>query len=88
MNLDVGTRPLDDGLLLLGRSSPADRGAISVSDRGGSARVTLRSHRRSWNGITVFPGRRNRWDVDLAEDLPVELEEDDPHWLLSSAMSV
>ena len=50
VNLDVGTRPLEGGLLLEGRSSPADRGRISVSDRSGSARVTLRSHRRSWNG--------------------------------------
>jgi hypothetical protein len=76
VNLDVGTRPLAGGLLLEGRSSPADRGRISVSDRSGSARVTLRSHGRSWNGVTVyvFPGRRNRWDVDIAEDLPVRLE--------------
>ncbi len=74
VNLNVGTRPLEEGLLLQGRRSPADRGGISVSDRGGSARVTLRSHRRSWNGVTLFPGKRNRWDIDIAEDLPVRFE--------------
>jgi len=70
LDLRVGSVP--PGMLLQGRTAPASRGSVSVSDRGDSSRVILRGGR--WrSGIHILPGRQNHWDVNVTDELPLTL---------------
>jgi hypothetical protein len=64
------------GMLLQGRTAPSDRGSVSVSDRGDSSRVRLRDGGPGFHRVHVIPGVRHRWDVEIADDLPLTLSVD------------
>ena len=73
VELDLRAGSLARGALLQGRTAPPNRGSVGVSDRGASARVNLRSgHWRPGRGH-LLPGRRQRWDVEVTDDLPKTL---------------
>ena len=71
--LDLRVGPVEPGMLLQGRMAPSSRGSVRVSERGNSSRVYLGGTR--WrSGIVYFlPGKRHRWDVKVADDLPMTL---------------
>jgi hypothetical protein len=61
-------------MLLQGRTAPSNRGSVRVSDRGDSSRVYLRGGRWRSGSVHILPGRRHRWDVNVADDLPMALQ--------------
>ncbi len=61
------------GMLLQGRTSPADHGRVRVSDRGDSAQVYLEGGYWRSGNVHIVNGRRHRWDVELTDDLPLTL---------------
>jgi hypothetical protein len=73
-DLDLRAGPVPAGMLLQGRTAPSNRGSVRVSDRGDSSRVYLRGGRWRSGSIHVLPGRRHRWDIDVADDLPLTLQ--------------
>ena len=72
-DLDVRAGQVAPGMLLQGRTSPSDLGSVRVSDRGDPARVYLRGRRWQTGGVHFLPGRRNVWEVDVADDRPMTL---------------
>ena len=72
-DLEVRAVPGAPGLLLQGRTAPADLGRVRVTGRGDSSRVRLRSDRWDSGTIRFLPIRRHRWEVDVTNDLPVAL---------------
>jgi hypothetical protein len=71
--VEMKSGPLSEDLLVDGRSSSGWRRGLRVSERGDSARVRLGG--RHWDGwsIRFLPDHRERWDLELAEDLPLSL---------------
>ena len=61
------------GMLLQGRTSPSHLGSVRVSEGGDTARVYLRGDQWEYGGLHVLPGRRNVWEVDVADDRPMTL---------------
>ena len=72
-NFNLRTGPLPSGILLQGRIAPADHGSVRVSDRGSSPRVYLRSDRWEIGHLYFRPDRRDHWEVEVADDLPMAL---------------
>jgi hypothetical protein len=72
-HLDLRAGGVAPGMLLQGRTAPSDRGSVRVSERGDSSRVRLRSGRWRSGTVHVLPGKRDRWDLDVADDLPMTL---------------
>ncbi len=74
--VEMESRPLSQDLLVDGSASSRWRRGARVSERGGSARVYLgRRREHHWN-IGFLPNHRERWDLGLAEDLPISLNLD------------
>lgn len=71
-DLDLRVGPLAPHVLVQGRTT-ANNGNVRVSDRGDSSRVSLRSRRWQSGGVHLLPGRREAWDMDLTNTLPVRL---------------
>jgi len=73
-DLDLRAGPVTPGMLIEGRTAPSNRGSVRVSDRGDSSRVYLRGRRWRSGSVHILPGRRHRWDLDVADDLPLTLQ--------------
>ena len=72
-DLDLRAGPVAPGLLLQGRAAPSNRASVRVSGRVDSSRVYLRSGRWRSGSVDFLPGRRHRWDVEVADELPMTL---------------
>jgi hypothetical protein len=71
--VDVEARPLGPGVLVEGRSDTrADTAHLSVNNEGDSAVVRISPGGTS--GFSFFPGRGDRWELALAQDLPVGID--------------
>ena len=79
--LDLSAAPLPRGLLVDGRASPGEGARIRVrtgldlrsSEGAASARVRLRSRGLDWP-ISAFHSRPRRFDLRLAQDLPLDMD--------------
>lgn len=71
-DLDLRAGSMPPGLLLQGRTTPSTSGAVRVNDRGESSRVSLRGRGRPTGRMQVLP-RRQAWDMDVANTLPMTL---------------
>ena len=72
-DLDVRAGSVAPGMLLQGRTAPSFLGSVRVSDRRDPPRVYLRDSRWDSGDLHFLPGRRHRWEVDVADDLPMTL---------------
>lgn len=73
-HLDLKARPLSSDLLVEGRVASNRQPSSRIATGAEYARVYLRSRRRRW--IALAPTRRERWELDLAQELPLRLDMD------------
>ncbi len=72
-DLDLRAAVVAPGVLVQGRTAPATGGRLRVSDRGTSSRVSLSSRQWQSDGVTLLPGRRQAWEMEVADTLPMAL---------------
>ena len=73
-NLDVSSRPLPANVLVEGRAATHGQTRARVIPGREAARVRLGSWHRG--RIIVLPGRRQRWDVGVSQELPLTVSLD------------
>ncbi len=61
------------GVLLEGRMAPSSHGSVRASSRGSGSRVYLRAGGWDTRQMVFRPGRRHRWELEVADDLPMTI---------------
>ena len=73
-SLDVDTGDVPANVLVEGRAAARRSPTVWVSGGAAQSRVRLRSRRREW--VAFFPSTRERWELDVARDLPMRVDLD------------
>jgi hypothetical protein len=72
--LDIRSGPLGGGRLVEGEAISTRDPRLRVSDRTDSTRVWVRREDHDWE--IMLPSRREHWDLEVADDLPLALDFD------------
>ncbi|MDP6579680.1 MAG: DUF5668 domain-containing protein [Vicinamibacterales bacterium] len=72
-DLDLRAGSVAPGMLLQGRTAPANRASVRVVDRSDSSRVYLRGNRWRSGNMHLLPVTRHHWDLDVTDDQPMSL---------------